>query len=556
MSYYQYIDGVRYARDLMQAAKEATEGQGESRVSYDEIQAIYQSAKDGGRITDTERRTLYYIAKSFNLTDKARRWLLEQLDNQPNDDELQQLISRVLREEMGLKNIQWKISADEVRVQEQLGTNAARLFESALRGAIDAFLYRAYDALSFGAFVGRGNLANHYEEHPEEQKSRFLDKGTLYLVPADHGDQDQFEIPLPTDLEIENQWVFLLDVPAFAPAVFIAYVYREQQRQYSSGYIAERLDEEAMADAVLNGLLGFEGLSMAFNRSEVASQLDITEGQNFWNALFAALNGGIFNGESSMSFRDFIQQEIWQDTNLELDYYMREYINTGTLHLIPQDYQEAGDFPLPENISLWMESEWYFGLEMPAKTNVRFLINVPRGIQDGITGWNDGFILEGEYTFEESLQKVLEEEFGLPDLNLDFSQERYEAQRDQFGPTWRHAPGLLRQALNTIMDDYLTSSSVFYVVSNVHGDEIQAGQFDDVMEYRTAIREKIHEYLKTASIEFLPIELPDNNPIDGEPIEDFWQFFVMLPDLSDHGFWVIIPRWPDDEQLPYIYGGN
>ena len=52
------------------------------------------------------------------------------------------------------------------------------------------------------------------------------------------------------------------------------------------------------------------------------------------------------------------------------------------------------------------------------------------------------------------------------------------------------------------------------------------------------------------------MELPDNNPVDGEPIADHWQFFGLLPALSDIGFWVIIPRFPDDGQAPYCYGFN
>ena len=75
MSYYQYIQGVRYVRDLIDTAKTFTQGEGEGKISYDEVQELYRKSEDGRRITDTERRTLLYIAETFPFTDKAREWL-------------------------------------------------------------------------------------------------------------------------------------------------------------------------------------------------------------------------------------------------------------------------------------------------------------------------------------------------------------------------------------------------------------------------------------------------------------------------------------------------
>ena len=109
---------------------------------------------------------------------------------------------------------------------------------------------------------------------------------------------------------------------------------------------------------------------------------------------------------------------------------------------------------------------------------------------------------------------------------------------------------------HTILNDYLTPYSVFNTVARKHGEDVRASQFDDPFEYRAAIRSLIFNYLKSGSLEFLPIELPDNNPVDGEPIQEFWQFYGLLPSLEKIGFWVIIPRYPDDEQLPYCYGFN
>ncbi|TAE58476.1 MAG: hypothetical protein EAZ89_03260 [Bacteroidetes bacterium] len=151
------------------------------------------------------------------------------------------------------------------------------------------------------------------------------------------------------------------------------------------------------------------------------------------------------------------------------------------------------------------------------------------------------------------MQSVLTDEFGLTNTRLIFSQEEYEQQRDQFGPSWRNAPGLLRQAINTVLDDYLTPMSVFKNVELVHS-EILPANFATPLAYRAAIREKTKSYLSQGGeIEFLPIELPDNNPINGETVQDNWLFFVNLPWVYDVGFWVMIPRRPDDGVLPYVY---
>jgi hypothetical protein len=96
---------------------------------------------------------------------------------------------------------------------------------------------------------------------------------------------------------------------------------------------------------------------------------------------------------------------------------------------------------------------------------------------------------------------------------------------------------------------------VFSYVARQHEAEVSATHFDDPHEYRAAIRHLVRDYLKAgATLEFLPAELPDYNPIDGETPEDNWLFFVMIPSLHPTGFWVVIPRWPDDGVLPYVYG--
>jgi len=61
--------------------------------------------------------------------------------------------------------------------------------------------------------------------------------------------------------------------------------------------------------------------------------------------------------------------------------------------------------------------------------------------------------------------------------------------------------------------------------------------------------------IKTGTLEFLPIELPDNNPPDGEAIQEFSQFFGLVARVVGC-FFRSLSRFPDDEQLPYYYGFN
>ena len=558
-SYYQYIDGVRYDRGLIEAAKEATKGQGEYQISFDEIRELYRLAEDGPRITDTERRTLHYISKNFQLTNKAEEWLNATMEEPTPGNDLEQIITRVIQEEFRLKKLSWQINPAEVRLQEEI--DPTRMFEEALRGALNAFLSSGINQLSLEAFVRRQGAMDG-EVIPQEKLLRsYLDQGTLFLVPKETTGQNGLGYDLPDELDLDRSWTFVLRIPVFYPCLFVAYVRRSRMSQYSTGYFARSEHLDDLVSSIVRQFLGFDGLDWVFDEGEIQEQLSLKSGQNFGNALFAALNGAIFNGESSLSLRDFISMEIWQDPDRTRNEYMIDYINTGKLHLLPLEYREQTEagtaaFPVPANFSLWQDTNWYFGLEMPERTEVRFLMNVPRDADDGQTGWNDGFILPSELEFVEELRQVAANEFELSNLQLDFSEDRFKAQQSQFGPSWRNAPGLLRQAINTILNDYLTASSVFYVVSQVHAVDVDPEKYEDPLEYRAAIRELIRGYLDAGSMEFLPIELPDNNPVDGEEIEDYWQFFVMLPTLSDHGFWVIIPRWPEDEELPYVYGAN
>ena len=78
-SYYKTIHGVRYDRALLGAAEERINGQRDGRISQKDVEEIVELSKDGGRITETELRTLKYISENYHFTQKAAAWFAGKL---------------------------------------------------------------------------------------------------------------------------------------------------------------------------------------------------------------------------------------------------------------------------------------------------------------------------------------------------------------------------------------------------------------------------------------------------------------------------------------------
>lgn len=70
---YVTIDGETYEKELLELAKHHTTGVGECKLSKDEVAELFKSAADGRGVTDTEKKTLAYIRKTFEFTDAAAR---------------------------------------------------------------------------------------------------------------------------------------------------------------------------------------------------------------------------------------------------------------------------------------------------------------------------------------------------------------------------------------------------------------------------------------------------------------------------------------------------
>jgi len=67
----------------------------------------------------------------------------------------------------------------------------------------------------------------------------------------------------------------------------------------------------------------------------------------------------------------------------------------------------------------------------------------------------------------------------------------------------------------------------------------------------------LRQFLNNTSSYLFMVELsdlPDFAPMRGEKIEDNWIFLANIPELSDHIYYVIVPR--DYTETAYVYGFN
>ena len=74
-SYYKTIDGIKYDRSLLLLADNLIKGQGDGRISEDDMKKLVNSALDGNKITDCEKKTLKFISKQYNTTENGKLYL-------------------------------------------------------------------------------------------------------------------------------------------------------------------------------------------------------------------------------------------------------------------------------------------------------------------------------------------------------------------------------------------------------------------------------------------------------------------------------------------------
>ena len=82
-SHYKKIDGVSYDRAMLETADKNVNNK-DGKISLDGAKAIIKSMQDGGRVTDTEVRTLNYILENYKLTEPALKYIEDSLSDDLN----------------------------------------------------------------------------------------------------------------------------------------------------------------------------------------------------------------------------------------------------------------------------------------------------------------------------------------------------------------------------------------------------------------------------------------------------------------------------------------
>lgn len=74
-TYYKKIEGKNYDRAMLEKAENSIKGKGDGRISLTDARNLIKLIRDGGRITDIEKRTLAYILENYNFTDTAIKYI-------------------------------------------------------------------------------------------------------------------------------------------------------------------------------------------------------------------------------------------------------------------------------------------------------------------------------------------------------------------------------------------------------------------------------------------------------------------------------------------------
>jgi len=78
-SYYKKINGKNYDRTMLDITERSTSGKGDGRISLADSRSLLKVVKDGGKITDIEKRTLNYILENYKFTETALKHLEKSL---------------------------------------------------------------------------------------------------------------------------------------------------------------------------------------------------------------------------------------------------------------------------------------------------------------------------------------------------------------------------------------------------------------------------------------------------------------------------------------------
>lgn len=176
---------------------------------------------------------------------------------------------------------------------------------------------------------------------------------------------------------------------------------------------------------------------------------------------------------------------------------------------------------------------------------------------DKASGWIHSLMeLSDDPEEEVGIEHIIRVEYDLAQLRYDFPPDYIVGQEALPGNRLSFS-NALRSALHTILTSHSERDSPRFLIGNIFGwfSEQDPGAED-------LITKKLYEFLQSGQLSLLPnldwdnedIEFDFNPPEERESAELNWIFTLYLPTLSDHLYWIIIPR--DGESEAYVYGFN
>ena len=82
-TYYKTINGLKYDNSLLEEAEKCVKGQGDGRISKEDVDKLILKIMDRSKITEIEYRTIFYILEKFKFTDEGLKYFANKL--QKND---------------------------------------------------------------------------------------------------------------------------------------------------------------------------------------------------------------------------------------------------------------------------------------------------------------------------------------------------------------------------------------------------------------------------------------------------------------------------------------
>lgn len=569
MSYYRVIEGHCFDHRILDLADRGVREQADRHLSELDIQQICHTVlEENGVLTHLEVKTLHLVQERYPLTAKAREWLSAQTF--PMAD-LHDTISRVAADRLGFYHLDTEIDDEDVAEQ---GTVAH--FEEAL---IKALLVWRYPA-RYEGWIPLDPLFEDDDEEHDEDSTRLISVGLeglteaiVYLVPAEAANLNDWECPYPLppreELDTKQYWIFGFHVEYEPDLALFAYVSRTEPENYfcRTSFIGGLTLQDKLG-LIADQFMHVEDLEVYIDEQEVALQQERFGGQlSFSSIFYYAIAEGLLSGEGSLSFKELAAFENWLNfSNLSqsLEIITTRYLDFGRIYLIPAHWAEQKpEYPLPHWFMGDFSQNWYFMIEFPDLTHHRFIISVSRrSTYQRIDMSSSSYVSEHLGDTQAQIELVVRQEFKLPGIHINIDHAEFERQHIAYDPFWREPAMVIRQVINTLLNDFSSTSSFLAAVVEVF-PHILLENADDPGRILNGLAQKAMECLDEATLYLLPEDIYQREEYDlgeylppsrQEPIVDYYLFQLSVPMLEDAPvFFIIISRDGTLIQQSYNY---